>query len=323
MIVLVTGATGFIGRILSARLAASGHSLRVLSRNSNVTHSASGLPAGAQVFSWNPALPAPIAALRGADAVIHLAGENIGAWPWTAARKRLILESRVQGTRSLVEGLRAAADGAGDGLPSVFVSASAVGYYGDGGEETLAETHEPGTGFLAEVCVAWEREIFRARELGIRAVAIRNGLVLGKGGALQKLLPAFRLGGGAVLGSGRQWWSWIHVEDVAGLFARALDDNALAGPVNGCAPQPVRQREFAVTLAKAVRRPLLLRVPGMALRLALGEMAGTLLEGQKTDAGKAEKGYPFRYGNLDAALADILGSFSRPRSGFPPRWRRT
>src|SRR5438445_4819272 len=219
MIVLVTGATGFIGRSLSARLASQGHSLRILSRNPNAT-SLSALPAGTVAFAWPAGSPVPAAAVDGADAVVHLAGENIGQWPWTAARKRRILDSRVQGTRALVEALgRAHKGGSGSGKPSVLVSASAVGYYGDGGDALLDESRPPGNGFLAEVCAAWEWETFRARELGIRTVAVRNGLVLGRGGALGKLLPVYRLGGGAVLGSGGQWWSWAHVEDTAGIFA--------------------------------------------------------------------------------------------------------
>jgi uncharacterized protein (TIGR01777 family) len=300
MIVLITGATGFIGRTLSARLAAEGHVLRALSRNPNATPSQSGLPPGTRTFAWSSGGPVPAAALDGADAVIHLAGENIGAWPWTAARKRRILESRTRGTRALVEAMGRSAK------PSVFVSASAVGYYGDGGEESLPETHAPGKGFLAEVCVAWEREIFRARELGIRTVAVRNGLVLGRGGALEKLLPVYRLGGGAVLGSGRQWWSWVHAEDTAGIFAHALADAALEGAVNGCGPRPATQREFARTLAAAVHRPLWLRAPAFAVRLGLGEMAATLLQGQKTDVSKLAKGYDFRYRTLEAALENII-----------------
>ncbi|MEO7425854.1 MAG: TIGR01777 family oxidoreductase [Fibrobacteria bacterium] len=306
MIVLITGATGFIGGLLCERLAAAGHSLRMLTRNPTAT---SRLPNpsgkdGARAYAWDPEKPAPAQALAGADAVVHLAGESIGAWPWTAERKRRILDSRINGTRSLVEGMR---DLAANGeRPRILVAASAVGYYGNGGEESLAETHAPGQGFLAEVCVAWEREIFRARELGLRTVAVRNGLVLGRGGVLRKLLPIYRLGGGAVLGSGRQWWSWIHVEDTVGIFAHALSDTELEGPVNGCAPQPVTQREFALALAKAAGRPLWLRAPAFVLEMALGEMAATLLEGQKTDASKLAGRYAYRYRTLDAALENIV-----------------
>ncbi len=304
MIVVLTGASGFLGKALSARLAAEGHSLRVLSRNPRAT--AARLPSGAPVFAWPAAGPFPDAALEGADAVVHLAGENIGQWPWTSARKRRILDSRVQGTRDLVEAMGRAAR-----KPAVFVAASGMGYYGDGGEALMEETAPPGRGFLAEVCVAWEREIFRAEEHGVRTVAVRNGLVLGRGGALEKLLPAFRLGAGAVLGSGRQWWSWIHVEDTAGIFAHALKTPKMRGAVNGASPDPVRQAEFARVLAAAVHRPLLLKAPAFVLRVALGEMAGTLLEGQKTDGKKlAGMEYAFRYPRIGLALGNITAGGS-------------
>ncbi|MDQ3002117.1 MAG: TIGR01777 family oxidoreductase [Fibrobacterota bacterium] len=299
MRVLLTGATGFIGRILSARLAADGHTLRFLTRD---PVAASGrLPPGSKAFAWPSGGMVPDQAMDGVEAVVHLAGENIGQWPWTRDRKNLILESRTQGTRRLVEAMgRAAAK------PTVLVAAAAVGYYGDGGDRDLDEGSEPGTGFLAEVCVAWEREIFRASEMGIRTVAVRNGLVLGQGGALKKLLPVYRFGAGAVLGSGRQWWSWVHVEDTAGIFAHALSAEGLSGAINGTAPAPVMQREFAKALTKAVHRPLLFKVPTFALRIPLGEMAATLLEGQKTDGTKlAASGYRFRYPRLEAALAEI------------------
>jgi uncharacterized protein len=303
MIVLVTGATGFIGKALTARLASEGHSLRILTRNPNATSSgsASGAVPGATAFSWSAGGPVPDAAMEGADAVVHLAGENIGQWPWTAARKARIMESRVQGTRELV-----AAMGRAGGKPAVFAAASAVGYYGDGGDRRLEETAGPGTGFLSEVCVAWEREIFRAEEMGIRTVAVRNGLVLGQGGALEKLLPVYRWGAGSVLGSGRQWWSWVHVQDAAGILAHALTASALRGAVNGTAPDPLRQGEFALALAASVRRPLLFKVPAFAVRLVLGEMAATLLEGQRTDGKKlAASGYAFRYPRIGLALGNI------------------
>jgi uncharacterized protein (TIGR01777 family) len=191
--------------------------------------------------------------------------------------------------------------------PRAFAAASAMGFYGNGGDRPLDEGAAPGTGFLAETCAAWEAETFRAGALGIRSVAVRIGLVLGRGGALAKLAPAFRLGGGAVLGSGRQWWSWIHVEDVAGIFAHALSAEALSGPVNGTAPHPATQRDFARALAQAVHRPVPWRVPAFALRLGLGEMAGTLLEGQRAETGKlAGSGYRFRYPRLEDALAAAL-----------------
>ncbi|MDB5103748.1 MAG: hypothetical protein JWP91_1437 [Fibrobacteres bacterium] len=305
MIVLITGATGFIGSALTARLRAEGHVLRILSRNPEAANR--NAPPGTRSFAWHPGGSVPDEAMDGAEAVVHLAGENIGQWPWTEERKKRILDSRVQGTRALVEAM-----GRAKAKPSVFAAASAVGYYGDGGDRILEETAAPGRGFLAGVCVAWEREIFRAEALGIRTVAVRNGLVLGRGGALEKLLPVYRLGGGAVLGSGKQWWSWIHVEDTAGIFAHALSAGGMSGSapmkgaVNGTAPEPMTQRDFARALAKAVHRPLLFKAPALLLRPVLGDMAATLLEGQRTDGKRlAAMGYTFRYPRLDAALGQI------------------
>jgi uncharacterized protein (TIGR01777 family) len=229
--------------------------------------------------------------------VIHLAGENLAGGRWTAERKRRILASRTEGTRALVQAIGGMAR-----KPKALVSASGMGYYGDAGEDPLDESAPAGRGFLAGVCVAWEAEALRAEALGVRTAALRLGLVLGKGGALAKLAPVFRLGAGAVLGSGRQWWSWIHVEDAAGLFLHALETEGLRGPVNaaaGAAPQ----REFARSLGRALRRPVLFRAPAFALRLALGELASSLLESQRADASKArESGYLFRYPDLAAAL---------------------
>lgn len=304
MIVLLTGATGFIGKAVARRLAAEGHALRALTRNPQVNQAPSSrgpLPPGCLAFAWREGGPVPPEALDGADAVIHLAGESLAAGRWTAARKGRIRSSRIDGTRALVEAMgRMAAK------PRIFASASAVGYYGNSGDRPVDENTPAGEGFLAGICRAWEAEAFRAEALGVRTVALRLGLVLGKGGALAKLAPVYRLGAGAALGSGRQWWSWIHVEDAAGLFAHALANETLRGPVNavaGAAPQ----RDFARALGRVVHRPVLFRVPAFALRLALGEMASTLLEGQRATAAKAlASGYPFRYPGLDAALRAAL-----------------
>ena len=302
MIVLLTGATGFIGSALASRLAADGHSLRALTRNRNPQATLSRLPAGCEAFTWPEGGPVPAAALDGVEAVVYLAGENIGKWPWTSARKNRAFASRVNGTRALVDAMGGMAR-----KPRVFAAASAMGYYGDGGDRMLEESAPAAHDFLAETCRAWEAETFKAEGIGIRTVAVRMGLVLGKGGALAKLAPAFRLGGGVVMGSGRQWWSWIHVADAAGIFAHALGAGDLRGPVNGTAPAPVPQRDFARALARAVHRPLLWRAPAFALRLGLGEMAGTLLEGQRAAAGKlAASGYRFRYPDLDGALRAAL-----------------
>lgn len=295
MIVLMTGATGFLGKAVAARLSAGGHALRALTRNPQATQGR--LPPGSAAYPWREGGPVPPEALDGVEGVIHLAGENLAGGRWTAERKRRILASRAEGTRALVEALGGMAR-----KPKALVSASGAGYYGDAGERPLAESEPAGRGFLPEVCVAWEAEAARAEAFGVRAVSLRLGIVLGKGGALEKLVPVFRLGGGATLGSGRQWWSWIHADDAAGLFVHALTAESLRGPVNaaaGAAPQ----REFARTLGRVLNRPVLFRAPAFALGLGLGEMASTLLEGQRLDASKARaSGYPFRYPDLEAAL---------------------
>jgi uncharacterized protein (TIGR01777 family) len=295
MIVLLTGATGFVGKAVAARLSAGGHALRILTRNPQVTQAR--LPPGSAAFAWREGGPVPPEALDGVEGVIHLAGENLAGGRWTPKRKRRILASRTEGTRALVEAI-----GGMPRKPKALVSASGAGFYGDTGDRPLSESAPAGQGFLAEVCLAWEAEASRAEAMGVRTASLRLGLVLGPGGALAKLAPVFRLGAGAVLGSGRQWWSWIHFEDAAGLFVHALETDGLRGPLNaaaGAAPQ----REFARTLGRALRRPVLFRAPEFALRLALGEMAAALLEGQRLEPAKArESGYLFRYPELDGAL---------------------
>jgi uncharacterized protein (TIGR01777 family) len=301
MIILLTGATGFLGSAVAARLAKAGHSLRVLTRNPQVNQAR--LPAGCVAYAWSEGGPVPPEALDGADAVIHLAGENLAGGRWTAARKQRIRASRVDGTRALVQAI-----GVMTVKPKVFATASAVGYYGDGRDRSLDENAPAGEGFLAEVCRAWEAEALRAEDLGVRTAMLRLGIALGNGGALAKLVPAFRLGAGAILGSGRQWWSWIHAEDAAGLFAHVLMTEGLRGPINaaaGAAPQ----RDFARALGRVLHRPILFPIPAFALRLALGELAATLLEGQRAEAGKARgSGYVFRYPDLEPALRAALPS---------------
>jgi len=300
MKILLTGATGFIGGALAGVLAGEGHELRILSRNPDATRGR--IPSGARAFAWSGTGAPPAEAMEGVEAVAHLAGENIGNWPWTADRKRRILESRVLGTRALVEAMGRA------GSPRIFAAGSAMGYYGDGGDRILDESAGAGWGFLAEVCAAWEDEIFKARAIGVRTVAVRTALVLGPGGGmLGKMALPYRLGLGPVFGSGAQYWSWIHVNDCAGVFAHALNRASLSGPVNGCSPHPVTQREFADSLAAACHRPRLLRVPAMAMRLGMGEMAASLLEGQKGDCAKIlASGYRFRYPDLSSALRAAL-----------------
>jgi uncharacterized protein len=286
MRILVTGATGFIGRAAVARLAADGHEIRALSRGA-------GAP-----FVWRPgAGPVPAEAFDGVDAVLHLAGETLSG-RWTAAKMRAVRESRVAGTRSLVDGIAALTQ-----RPRVLVSAGATGYYGDRGEEPLDEDSPPGDGFLAEVCRGWEAEAARAETLGLRVVRLRFGIVLGRGGgALGPMLPLFRIGLGGPLGSGRQWWPWIAHEDAVGLIAHALATD-LAGPVNAVGPEAVRQRDFARALGRALRRPALVPTPAWALRIALGPFARELLSSRRVAPRAAlGGGYRFRRPGVAEAL---------------------
>ncbi len=279
MNISITGASGFIGRHLVKSLAQAGHSPRALSRHAP-----------------------PAESLREADAVIHLAGEPV-AQRWTAEAKRRIRESRVEGTRNLVAALAALPR-----RPEALICASAIGYYGSRGDEILTESSAPGSGFLPEVCVAWEREAQAAEAFGMRVVRVRTGLVLDAGGgALVRMLPPFRMGLGGRLGSGRQWMSWIHLEDLAALFQFAVE-RQVRGPLNAVAPYPVTNSDFTRELARTLGRPAVFPVPGFALRLLFGEMADVLLTSQRVVPGAAEAaGFRFRFPQLAEALAGLLG----------------
>jgi uncharacterized protein len=295
--IAISGASGFIGRRLLKNLAAAGHTMHALSR-----HAGTNMPAGVRVSVWDPMKGTPPEeSLRDADAIIHLAGEPV-AQRWTSDVKRKIRESRVTGTRNLVQALA--------GLqrkPEVLVCASAVGYYGSRGEEILRESSAPGNGYLAEVCVAWEKEAQAAEALGIRVAQVRTGLALdARGGALQRMLPPFRMGAGGRLGDGRHWIPWIHLDDLAGIFEFALS-NPVRGGLNGAAPYPVTNAEFTGILAQAVHRPAIFPVPRFALSLLFGEMSEILFASQRAVPVAAEAaGYRFRFPQLGVALADIL-----------------
>lgn len=282
MNVVITGASGFIGRALITRLRLEGRHVRAVSLRST--------PRAAD--------------FEGCDAVVHLAGEPV-AQRWTADARQRIQGSRVNGTRAVVEALAQLEE-----RPRVLVSASAVGYYGSRGDETLAENATPGTDFLAKVCIEWEAEARKAATLGIRVVIPRTGLVLGNdGGALAKLLLPFRLGAGGRIGSGAQWMSWIHIHDMISLLQFAIQKPALNGPVNAIAPNPVTNVEFTKILAAVMHRPAILPVPGFALKLILGEMSEVLLGGQRVIPAAAQgAGFPFQYPQLRGALEQILGS---------------
>ena len=255
-------------------------------------------------FQWDPAHGRIDASgLEGSDAVVHLAGETV-AGRWTASKKRRIVESRVKSTQLLSEALANL-----DRPPPTLVVASAVGYYGDRGEEPLTEESTPGSGFLADVVKQWEAASEPAERAGIRVVRTRFGIVLsGAGGALKTMLPAFRLGVGGKLGSGRQYMSWVTIDDVVGAIHEGLTNERLSGPVNVVAPAPVTNQEFTRTLGRVLHRPALLAVPGPALRLVLGEFANDALGGARVVPARLEaEGYEFRYPRLEPALRHALG----------------
>lgn len=299
---LVIGATGLIGRSLCQSLTADGHVVTAASRS---VIKPKGL-AVSEIHQWDTQTgPLPLAALSEVDTVINLAGEPIDARRWSDQQKRRIRDSRVITTRNLVEGL-----GLMVRKPSVFVSGSAVGFYGNRGDEQLDETSAAGKGFMSELCREWEGEAGRAGELGIRVVQVRTGVVLStEGGALKKMSAPFKLGLGGALGSGKQWFPWIHIDDIVGIFRHAILTESLAGPVNGVAPHPVTNSEFTRELAHALRRPTFLSVPEIGLKVLMGEMAEVLVGSQRVLPKAAlASGYEFRYPQLAQALAELLGS---------------
>lgn len=293
MRIAISGATGLIGRRVVAALKERGDEVTTLSRD----------PQHGE--RWDPTRePAPAQALAGRDAVVHLAGENV-AQRWSAAAKRAIRESRVTGTRNLVQGIAGLAEAE---RPRVLVSGSAIGYYGAHGDEPIDEDVPAGSDFLAQTCQAWEVEADAAEGYGLRVAKIRTGVVLDRdGGALAKMLPAFRLGLGGPIAGGRQYISWIHPTDLVGIALAAIDGEHWHGPINATAPQPQRNRDFGRALGRALHRPSLLPVPGPALGLVYGEMAQVVTSGARVLPVKAlVLGYEFRHPELDAALHAAL-----------------
>jgi uncharacterized protein (TIGR01777 family) len=300
--VLLSGGSGLVGGALLRALRARGERVRALTRDPARLRP----DAGVEPVVWD-GLEVPGAALAGARAVVHLAGEPIFGGLPSAARRERMRASRIESTRRLVLALGRlpAAE-----RPAALVCASAVGYYGERGEQALDEDAAPGEGFLARLCVDWEAEAARAEALGVRRVSLRFGLVLSRrGGALALMAPIFRLGLGGRLGSGRQWMPWIHLDDAAALALRALDDAALGGPLNAVAPEAVRNESFTRALARAVRRPAFLPVPGLPVRLALGELAGELLGSRRVLPARAQAaGFGFAHPQLAPALEAELRS---------------
>jgi uncharacterized protein len=298
---LLTGATGFIGRELLRHIEAP----VVLCRDPTEAHRKLG---GVEAHRWDPELgPPPIHALGGIDVVYHLAGEPVAPGRWTAEKKHRIRDSRVVGTRHLVAGLAEF-----ESRPRVLVTASAVGYCGDRGEEELDETSAAGAGFLAQVCVDWEREALVARELGIRVVCLRMGMVLAPGGgALKEMLTPFKLGLGGPLGNGQHWMPWVHREDAVGLLLHASRAE-IRGAMNGVSPGLVRNADFARALGRALHRPALLPVPSPMLRVALGEVSEMLVASARVLPRVAERtGYVFRYLQPDDALRTAVAPRAR------------
>ena len=296
MRVLISGASGLIGAALRPALAAAGHSTAALVRRAST---------GDEV-QWNPAAPLDARKMGGFDSIVHLAGKNISGY-WTEKFKREVRESRVQGTRTIAtataESFRA------NGAPRVMVAASAIGYYGNRGDEVLTETSGRGTGFLPEVCQEWEEACTPASEAGVRVVYVRIGVVLAKnGGALKAMLTPFRLGLGGRVGDGRQWWSWVALDDVVGAFRFALEHESVIGAVNAVAPQPVRNEEFTRELGEALRRPTIFPVPAFVVRNLFGEMGDALLlASARVSCERLEgAGYGFRHPLLPEALRAIL-----------------
>ena len=300
--ILITGATGFIGKRLCRVLAKKDAELIVLTRDPE--RAKEKLPGAAEIKAWDPLkeIP-PLQAVEQSKAVIHLAGENV-AGRWNEEKKRLIRESRILSTKNLVEALKKAAK-----RPEVLISASAIGYYGDRGDELLTEDSSLGRGFLADICREWEEEAKRAEDLGIRVVSIRIGIVLGPdGGALKEMLFPFRLGLGGPLASGKQWMAWIHRDDLIGIILHILQNSSVRGTVNGTAPFPVRNREFSKTLGSLLCRPAFFKVPSLVLKLLFGEFAAFLLQSERVvPQAIKDSGYIFQYETLSAALKECLG----------------
>ena len=297
MVIVITGSSGLVGSALLRVLEAEGHLVRRMVRRE--------VRDGDHEIRWDPAMGTIDAAeLDGVDGVVHLAGESLAAKRWNATVKQEIRDSRVKGTRLLAETLAKLTN-----KPDVFVSASAIGFYGDRGDEPVDETASPGAGFLADVCREWEGATQPARDAGIRVVNLRLGVVIsGDGGALAKMRLPFKLGVGGVVGSGRQYWSWIAIQDLVRAILFALENKSLAGPVNAVSPGPVTNREFTKTLGRVLGRPTIFPMPAFAARMALGEMADEmLLAGVRVEPTRlSDAGFSFEYPQLDRALSHEL-----------------
>lgn len=303
MRILVSGSTGFLGTSLIETLDREGHTIAPLVRPGTKQRTATGAPA--QIVRWDPvAGQFDAAAAEGADALVHLAGASIANGRWNASRKRLMQTSRIDATRHLIEALSKL-----QRPPRSIVAASAIGYYGNRGDEILSEASAPGSDFLAMLCRDWEAETVRGAEFGARVVSLRFGIILAaRGGALPRMAMPFKLGAGGRLGSGRQWMSWLTLKEVIRMIQFALGNARVNGPVNAVTPNPVQNKDFTRLLAKTLRRPALFPAPAFMLRLALGEMADALLlASQKVMPSKLmDSGYSFLQPDLANGLSEVL-----------------
>lgn len=298
--ILVAGGTGFIGRLLVEKLLQKNYSVSVLTRDAEST--ADIFSADVKAIAWNDTeLIKEV--ISETDSVINLAGANVMGKRWSTKYKQLILSSRVDSTRMLLDLIRESGKRA-----ESFISASAIGYYPRSETEIYDEYSEPGDSYLAEVTKAWEEESKKAEELGIREVRVRTGIVLHKsGGALQRMLLPFKLFAGGPIGSGRQWFAWVHAGDVVNLFIKAIEDKGFNGAVNAVCPNPVNMNEFAKTLGKVMKRPAIFRVPAFVLKIVLGEASVEVLTGSRISPKRTmELGYNFEFENLEEALGDLL-----------------
>ena len=293
MKILISGGTGFVGRALVGQAFAAGHSVTVASRR----------PADVHMAFAQLKIVANYPDLSGFDAVVQLSGENLFAKRWNDAQKEVIRKSRIESARAIVDALAKA-----EKKPRAYVQASAIGFYGsDRGEELLDESAAPGDDFLAGVCREWESTAAKARELGVATTCLRTGIVLGKGGgALAQMIPPFKLGLGGPIGAGRQWMSWVHIQDLARLIVFALEKE-LDGPLNGVAPEPARNKDFTKALGKVLHRPTIFPIPPFGLKLRFGEVADVLTGSLRCSAERAlASGFQFKHPTLEKTLADVL-----------------
>jgi uncharacterized protein (TIGR01777 family) len=294
MNVLITGGSGFIGKALTRELRSAGHNIIITTRRQSKSP---------DELTWTPPGLIPPDVLSGIDAVINLAGESIASGRWTAKRKERILRSRVDTTQALVQSIEKS-----EKKPKTLVSASAIGYYGAHNDEFVIEDTPPASDFLADVCVQWEKEALKAEKSGLRVVLLRTGGVLGPdGGALAMMTKPFKAFLGGPVGNGKQWFSWIHLDDEIGIIKYALENDSLSGPVNLTAPNPVTNGDFSNSLGRALRRPSWLAVPGFMVKLMLGELGAVILTGQRVLPDRALKaGYRFKYADVNEALKVIF-----------------